>query len=158
MDPAFPSDGSLGYVGKSGRAVIPDMGEFSAANLSSLTPQQVLSAYQSEESEAAMEVVRRARTPCSFFNSGSCKWGTRCSFYHGPAESKEVDAGMAACESALSAGDLVEIIGLKSAQKLNKRRGKVTSFEPSSQRYAVVPDGDKVAIAIRRGNLRRVHT
>ena len=123
-----------------------------------MTTAQTLNIDQCDSVEEASEIIRRSRTPCSFFSNGSCKFGSRCSFYHAPVENHSVNSGATTCDADLSIGNRVEIIGLKSALELNNRRGKIISFVQSSQRFAVVLDGEKDSKAIKSNNLLKIHS
>ena len=129
-------------------AGVPDIGAFSARNLSSLTPQQIQAIDKCESPDQAKEIIRRSRTPCSYFYNGSCKWGDRCSFYHAPIENEKTVSD----ESAIGIGDRVMISGLSGATELNGQQGVVVKLFKNS-RCGVQLENDRSEKSIKTTNL-----
>jgi len=112
-------------------------------------------------------VIARARTPCSFYFKGYCRYGEDCKFFHGGDNDAVVApfAAEASCtsslalglESNLCVGDIVEIQGLAKAQELNGRCGSVVSLVESSQRFGVWQVGEEKSKAFKLSNLKKLH-
>jgi len=144
-------------AGTQNQAVFPDIGAFTAENLAGLTGLQTLAIGRCKTPGEAKDVIRRARTPCSYFFSGSCKFGDRCAFFHGDdADAETASTGDVEQETGIGVGDVVEIHGLANAQELNGRHGMVIRFVESSQRFEVILDGDTDSKGIRLVNLKKV--